>query len=83
MSSYVTSYTNWVGKQANAAKSAAGNAVGGAFSSAGNGVSNAGRGAGNAVSGTTRSWADGMRRFVLFVEWRKDRKLFSASMCFL
>jgi hypothetical protein len=24
-----------------------------------------------------------MRRFVLFVEWRKDRKLFSASMCFL
>jgi hypothetical protein len=59
------SYTNWVGKKVNAATAAAGGAVGGAVSAVGNGVSNAGRGAGNAVSGTTRSWADGLRRFVL------------------
>jgi hypothetical protein len=60
----MSGYTNWVGKKFNAATAAAGNAVGGAAHAVGNGVSNAGRGAGNAVSGTTRTWADGLRRLV-------------------
>lgn len=58
MSSYMQSYTNWVGRTATDIRTGTSKAVGGA-------VSNVGKAAGGTVSGTTRGWADGLRTFVL------------------